>query len=124
MPQDKETGTRADKYGRETSQLIAKKIGAKPISSKSNEFAYQGRRVTIRCARRRTLVVGVSYRMLDRIDSVIAAFEDEGGEYELYEMSPALIRTGIRDSKGIGKVGSVQKSLFVRFGRFVKHVLL
>jgi len=92
MPQNRETGARADKYGRETSQFIAKKIGAKAISSNSNAFAYQGRRVTIRYAHLRTHDVGVPYRMLDRIDSVIAAFEDKTGEYDLYEMSPASTR--------------------------------
>jgi hypothetical protein len=124
MPQDRDTGARADKYGRETAQLIAKEIGAKPISSNSNEFAYQGRWVTIRCAHRRTADVGVSYSMLRRIDSIIAAFEDKAGEYDLYEMTPALIRTILRDSKGIGKVGLVRKSLFVGLGRFLTHVLL
>jgi hypothetical protein len=91
MPQNRETGAGA-RDGRETSRFIAKKIGAKAISSNSNEFAYQGRRVTIRCAHLRTHYVGVPYRMLDRIDSVIAAFEDKTGEYDLYEMSPASTR--------------------------------
>jgi hypothetical protein len=124
MPQNRETGARADKYGRETSQFIAKKIGAKAISSNSNEFAYHGRRVTIRCDHRRTPYVGMPYRMLDRIDSVIAAFEDKSGEYDLYEMSPALIRIRTRHSKGKEKVALVRKSLLVDFGRFVKHVTI
>lgn len=75
MPQNQKTGSRANQYGHVTSSLIAEAIGAVSISDTSNEFSFKGRLITIRCAKAGNHQVGVSYNMLERIDSVIAAFQ-------------------------------------------------
>jgi len=64
MPQDRESGARANKYGRETARRIAQKIGAVSISNTSNEFKFNGKNITIRCAHQKTNDVGVTYKML------------------------------------------------------------
>lgn len=75
MSQDRESGARADKYGRETARKIAEIISATSISETSNESLHKNRKIAIRCARNKTNDIGVSYKMLDRIDAVIAALE-------------------------------------------------
>lgn len=126
MPQNRETGARANEYGRETAKKIAGKIGAKSISKISNEFELQGRIITIRCAKHSTNDLGVTYKMLERIDAIFAALEQEIGNYELYEISPTMFKKNMRETKSqgaaAGKVGLVKKSLFVNEGKFICSV--
>ena|SRR2546427_13028447 len=118
MRQNAQSGAEANQWGRRTARSIARRIDAVPVADgRSNEFARDGRLITIRCARRDTTSVGVSYKMLDRVDAVIAAFETNDGAFELYEMSPSLYKLFLRDSKGKNQVGLVSKTYFVRFDR-------
>ena len=120
MPQDAESGATANDFGHETASAIASKIGAVSVSDTSNEFAYRGRLITIRCAHQNTIYVGVIYSMLDRVDTIIGAFENQGGAYELFEMTPALYRLHMRDSKNEGKVGLVRRSTFQELGKRIE----
>ena len=126
MPQNRESGAAANEYGRKTAKMIAEKIGAKSISKRSNEFELQGRRITIRCAKHSTNDFGVTYRMLERIDAIFAALEQENGKYELYEISPSMFEKNMRETKckgpAAGKVGLVRKSVFVNEGEFICSV--
>jgi hypothetical protein len=116
MPQDAQSGGEANRWGRETAKAIAQRIGAVPVSETSNEFALHGRLITIRSARKGNASVGVTYDMLDRVDSVLAVFQREDGTFDMYEMSPSLYSMFMRDSKHEGKVGLVSKSDFTRYG--------
>ncbi len=126
MPQDRESGASANKYGRETARKIMKKLGTKPIRSMSNECILKGRLVAIKCSRKYTKCIGVSYLMLKRLKSVIGAFETENDCYVLYELSPRVFTNNMRPtrSKGAaaGKVGLVTQSVFEAKGRFIKSV--
>ena len=124
MPQDAKSGAAANEYGHETARLIGDKIGAISVKDKSNEFALEGRLVTIRCAHKGNMQVGVTYSMLDRVDKVIAAFEVGRKTYVLYEMSPSLYKMNLRDSKGEGKVGLVAKKVFKDIGKTLPVVNL
>jgi hypothetical protein len=83
MTQNRDSGAEAAKFGHKAAGLIAEKIGAKKLTSKSNEFDLKGNRVTIRTAHQGNNQVGVLYSMLGRVQSVIAAFEIAPNEYEL-----------------------------------------
>ena len=126
MPQNSESGARANRYGRETAKKIAEKIGAKSISKISNEFELQGRKITIRCAKHSTSDFGVTYKMLERIDAIFAAPEQEDGTYKLYEISPIMFKKNMREtnSRGpaAGKVGLVRKSVFIKEGKYICSV--
>lgn len=128
MPQDRESGAAANKYGRETARKIMKKLGTKPISSMSNECVLKGRLVAIKCSRKYTKCIGVSYLMLKRLKAVIGAFETENDYYDLYELSPRVFANNMRPtrSKGAaaGKVGLVTQSVFEAKGRFIKSIVL
>lgn len=58
-----------------------------------------------------------------RIDAVIAAIEQEDGDYELCEISPKKFKQNMRGTKSkgaaAGKVGLVRKSIFHNEGKFV-----
>jgi hypothetical protein len=120
MSQNRESGARANEYGRITARRIAQRIGAKSSSKTSNEFELDGRKVTIRCARFATNDFGVTYKMLKRIDAILGALEQENDAYEIYELSPKIFQKFMRAtrSKGpsAGKVGIVNKSVFVNNG--------
>lgn len=124
MPQDAKSGARANKYGLDTSRLIAKQIGALSLKKNSNEFAFEGRLITIRCAHKGNTQVGVLYSMLDKVDSVIAAFEVKKNVYDLYEMTPSLYKIRMRDSKKEGKLGLVHKLVFEKEGKILRRVRL
>lgn len=128
MPQDRKSGAAANKYGRETARKIMKKLGTKPISSMSNECILKGSLVAIKCSRKYTKCIGVSYLMLKRLKAVIGAFETENDYYDLYELSPRVFANNMRPtrSKGAaaGKVGLVTQSVFEAKGRFIKSIVL
>jgi len=128
MPQDRESGERADKYGRETAKKIAERISATSISETSNEFLHKNRKITIRCARNKTHDIGVSYKMLERIDAVIAALEQDNEEYKLYEISPQSFKQHMRETKSkgasAGKVGLVRKNVFMNEGKLISTIKL
>ncbi|MEN6384181.1 MAG: hypothetical protein ABFD79_03185 [Phycisphaerales bacterium] len=124
MPQDRTSGARANEYGHMMARNIAEKIGAAPITDNSNEFAYEGRLITIRCAKKGNNQIGCTYAMLERIDVVFAAFEEENGIYNIYEMSPALYLSLSRDSKDEGRIGLVTLSDCKKAGRISEAVSL
>jgi hypothetical protein len=103
-------------------RIIAAKIGAVSLTDHSNEFAYDGTIVTIRCAQLGDNQVGVLYTMLQRIDLVIGAFEEESGTYKLMATSPHLYKTQLRDSKNEGKVGLVRKTQFEELGKTISTI--
>ena len=123
MSQNRNTGAAASEFGHRGAALIAEKLGARRVSSHSNEFEWNAERVTIRMAHQGNNQVGVLYSMLPCIKAVIAAFETAPDEYELFSLSPDVYREKMRDSNtGQGRVGLVQKKVFMERGRFVAKV--
>jgi hypothetical protein len=126
MPQNRESGAIANRYGRETSVKIMKKLGTKPISSMSNECFLNSRRVVLKCSKEHTKCIGVSYLMLKRLDAVIGAFETKDNYYNLFELSPKIFANNMRPtrSKGpaAGKVGLVIQSVFEEKGKFLRSI--
>lgn len=89
MPQDKHTGVAGNAYGRDCGEMIANLLGAKKVKTgrSSNECMLNGKRVIIKCARsKQPQQIGVYAHMFDRLDSVIAAFENPDGTYHVYEI--------------------------------------
>lgn len=128
MVQDKESGARANRFGRETAPKIMRKLGTTPIDANTNECYLDGRLVAIKCARAKTNDIGVSYKMLKRLAGVIGAFETQPEVYELYEIDPALFQKNMRPTRSTGpasgRVGLVRKSLFISRGKKLEQVKL
>lgn len=102
MTQDRASGAAANKWGRETARKIASEIGAKMEGRTSNEARLEGKRTVIKCAASATDSVGVTFKMLDRLDSIIAAFQLDDGSFELWSLSPEKFREGMRDTRSKG----------------------
>jgi hypothetical protein len=125
MPQDKESGAEASRYGHECGERIAGALGTRLLSGASNECQFNGERVVIKCARRDTTKVGVSYNMLPKLDAVLGAFEDADGSYRVMRL-PAqrcapLMKSEPTHSRGpsAGKVGMVNRAVFEHEGTLV-----
>ena len=128
MSQTRESGAAANRWGAETARKIADKIGAEMRSRNSNECDYNDKRAVLKCAKEATTSVGVTYKMLERLDTVIAAFQSADGKFHLWEMSPEEYKRNMRptasrgDSRG--KVGIVERDTFERKGRHIGTITL
>lgn len=116
MSQDRNSGAAANIWGRETARLIAVSIGAELVSKNSNECVLGNDRAVIKCAKVTTDSVGVTYKMLERIEYVFGAFQTESGYFDLYKLPKVHFESKMRPtaSQGAsnGKVGILRKSEF------------
>lgn len=126
MPQDRSSGARASDWGHQTAARLAQKLGATGMRRSSNECELAGRRVVIKCAAKDTQSVGVTFRMLDRLDDVVAAFQLDDGSFEIWSISPHQFKSVMRETKSrgtsAGKVGLVERSYFQRHGKSLGRV--
>jgi hypothetical protein len=128
MPQDRKSGAAASQFGHECGERIAIALGTRLRSGTSNECEVNGERVVIKCARKDTTKVGVSYNMLTKLDAVLGAFEEPNGSYRVLRL-PAqrcatLMQQAPTASRGSssGKVGMVNRAVFEQEGTLVKVV--
>ena len=128
MPQDQESGSRASRWGHANAKRIAAAIGASIPSGRSNECLFTGQRVVIKSAAPRTGSVGVTYRMLGRIDLVIGAFQVDGRTFDVRSLPVADFRAATRPTRSrgasAGKVGIVERDTFFNKGRPIQRVQL
>ena len=128
MSQDQVSGAAADKWGRETARAIAAKIGAEMVSNVSNECVYDNSKAVIKCAKVATDSVGVTYKMLERLDFILGAFQAENNNFDIYRLPATHFESQMRAtaSQGTahGKVGIVRKSVFESKGTHIGAVVL
>ena len=126
MSQDQESGAAGNTFGRETAPLIARALGAAMLGPSSNEATYKGNRVVIKCAAQKTNSVGVTYQMLERIHSVLGAFEQSDGSYSVFALPVEAFKESMRDTRSqgasSGKVALVTRGTFERQGSLVQRV--
>ena len=107
MPQDRQSGAAANKYGRETALKIAHLLGARMIDMNSNECILSGEQFVIKCARWKTQDIGVSYKMLEHLDGIIGAFETEDGSYDLYRLDLTVFKSSMRPTRSTPSLAEV-----------------
>ena len=124
--QDQISGARASRWGHETAQALAREIGASDMRKTSNECRFKDQRTVIKCAAPATNSVGVTYRMLARLDVIIAAFQQGDATFELWSMTPEQFCLTMRETRSqdaaAGKVGLVSRRVFEQSGRHVGTV--
>jgi hypothetical protein len=74
MPQDRGSGARASEYGRDCGSRIMDALGAQSVKPGSNECLLHGELLSVRCARKSTDRIGVTYKALEGIAAVVGAF--------------------------------------------------
>ncbi len=128
MPQDNVTGAAANEWGRETARRIAREIGATMNDPTSNESILNGKRIVIKCASQKNNSVGVTYTMLEGIELIIGAFQQDDGSFELWTLNQEDFRSRMRATRSqgasAGKVGIVRKRTFTTHGKLLQRVSL
>jgi hypothetical protein len=116
MSQDRQSGARANEWGRKKSKEIARALNATELSTNSNECTLSGKRVVIKCANVGNNKIGVPYKMLPRVTQVIAAFARPDGSFDLIGISPFTFQKAMGPTastgKSSGKVGMVPRPYF------------
>jgi len=128
MSQNQLSGAIANQWGRETARMIAEKIGAQMLSKSSNEYVLDNRTSVIKCAKPATDSVGVTYKMLERIEFVLGAFQSEKGGFNIYKLSKqhfeAKMRPTASQGSAKGKVGVLRKSEFEIHGECFGYITI
>ncbi len=126
MPQDRNSGATANQWGRETARRIASQIGATMQSRTSNEALLNGQSIVIKCAAPATNSVGVTYKMLEKLDAIVGAFQSDDGFFELWSLLPEQFEAGMRETRSrgssAGKVAIVRRGVFTTHGTLLGRV--
>ena len=92
----------------------------------SNEARLDGEQVVIKCAALNTESVGVTFKMLETLDAIIAAFQLDDGSFELWSLPSDVFRAEMRDTRSqgasAGKVGLVSRAVFSSCGTLVGRI--
>lgn len=110
--QNRDTGAAANEFGHDMAARVARFLGTKLLSNKSNEVVLHGKRVVIKSARWKVPKIGVSLSMLSRVDEIIAALQEKSGDYTLYRVNPQWYRKQMIPSRS--KSPSAHKIMMVR----------
>jgi hypothetical protein len=121
MPQNRVSGAEGNRYGRECGKRIATALGAHPVSARSNECDFNGERVVIHCARLKTNSVRVTRRMVEKLQAVLGAFEQEDGTYVVYRLPIQSYRDHMKGNSA-GNVFLVNRKVFEEQGSKVRVV--
>jgi len=130
MPQDKESGLRASRFGKDCARRIAAAIGARMLGAKSNECFWKDEGAIIKCAHLKTSSVGVLYHMTGRIASVLGAFQEGDGTYRVIRLPIERCRAKMNAlptrSRGpsSGRVGLIPRKTFYDEGHLIAIVTI
>jgi hypothetical protein len=82
----------------------------------------------VKTAKARTLSVGVTYLVLDRVDEMYAGWEISPDRFEVWSLPAAVFKANMREtaSRGpsAGRVGIVNRKVFEEVGRRVGTIQL
>ena len=110
MVQNRESGAAGNKYGHIMGEKVAKFLGTKLLSKTSNEIILHGQRIVIKSAREKTPEIGLSTNMLERVQCIIAAIENEDGSYTLYRVETHWYKEKMTQSRSKSDVkGKIKK---------------
>lgn len=120
MGQDRETGAAGNAYGHRMGKAIATLMQLDRLSDRSNEVRWRDGTAVIKCCGPRTTSFGLTRKMLDRIDAILVACEDNRGNVEIIELSVDRFRQSMIDSCSSsaagGRVKQVRRSLAYQNG--------
>lgn len=111
MVQNRESGAAGNKYGHMMGEKVATFFGTKLLSKSSNEMILDGQRIVVKSARKKTPKIGLSINMLERVQSIIAAIENEDGSYTLYQVETQWFKEKMTQSMSKSDVKSKIKKV-------------
>lgn len=100
MPQDRESGNKARRWGYFMAQKVAEKIGATLTNpGHSNEAIWNNRRILIKSANYGVPQIGATLATIDRNEAIIAALQDSDKLFTLYEVTPTWFKSKMSPSR-------------------------
>jgi hypothetical protein len=103
MPQDRQSGDSARRWGYENAEKVAVHLGASLVSpGRSNEAVWNNRRILIVSAHHGTPNIYVTIATLDRIEAILACLQDKDSKFTLYEITPSWFQQNMRQSRSSG----------------------
>lgn len=107
MGQTTESGINAVFYGHNMAEFTAKHLGTKLLDTEtgSNEAMYNGERVVLKAAHKRTPSIGVTINVLEKIQEIIATLEDKEESldnfyhYTVYKVSTDWYKQHMKPSR-------------------------
>lgn len=121
MPQDRETGAAGRDYGLRLARGVARCMGLEMLRKGSNEVRWRDGLAVIKSCRPGTSSFGVTAAMLQRLDAILAAFEDDDGEVQVWALPAEKFRSAMYDSRSLasagGRVKMVARSFAMREGQ-------
>ena len=100
MPQTRESGNRARSFGYRMAEQVANILGAILTNpGRSNEAMWNNRRILIKSAHHGVPEIGATVATLGRVDAIIAALQDQDGDYTLYELVPGWFQSVMKPSR-------------------------
>lgn len=100
MPQNRESGNRARKWGYFMAGKIAENLGAELINPRrSNEAIWNERRILIKSANYGVPQIGATPATIERVEAIIAALQDSDDDFTLYEITPAWFKSKMSASR-------------------------
>ena len=127
MPQDRMSGMAGHQFGKAMAPLIARKLNTQLIGARSNECWYNGELAVIKTSGTKTSGIVVTYRMLNRVKMILAAFQTSPGLFSVYQLSADSFKSCMVPSKSAQHVkensaGIVGRSQFINLGEFLTKV--
>ncbi len=126
MPQDRESGAKASRFGHRNGTAMIAQLRGTNRKAGSNEFDLQGERVSVHSAhyrRGRVQSVGVTRLCLKTVKSVLGAFQDKNGSFQILKLPVDHFKKFSRPtaSRGpsSGRVVIVKRSVFEEHGKLV-----
>ena len=126
--QDAETGRAGRDFGVTAGRAIAEQLG-KLVDPVATELRLpDGRRATVRTAKKRNLQWGCLHSVRDRVDSIICAYTKDEKTFEVWEVTPAQWRSIAREAspghKLHGRLTLVRKSDVEQRGKAMPKIVL
>ena len=114
---------------RSVAERIAVELGAVKVPNNSvgtaREYILNNKRVALKTVAGINWNITVTYKMLERIDILLVAFEEELGTYYVYSLSKDDFKTNM--SKGDDRmppIGMMSKTKFKEKGQLLKEISL
>lgn len=100
---------------------VARCMGIEILRAGSNEVRWRDGLAVIKSCRSGTSSFGVTASMLLRLDTILAAFEDDHGEVQVWTLPAEKFRSAMYDSRSRASVGGrvkmVARSFAMREGQ-------
>ena len=127
MGQNEITGRAGHQFGHEMAIKVARFLDTELLSPKSNEITLDGELFVIKSAKLKTSSIGITVTMLGRLQGIIAAFENDGGRYNIHKLEfknnpPLKMVFSQSSSHKKNKVIKISRKFIEKYGETIGNI--